>query len=265
MRKNNFTLKEVSAVYDGPEGLLWELIMGEQIHIGGMKSSLILAEHAGIKQGMRGIDLCSALGAGCRFLVQDFGVTMCGVDATDTMIKKAVERAKASGLENKIEFKKWDVTAVPYPDASFCFVWGEDAWCYVVDKAKLISEAARLVKPGGVVAFTDWIEGPKGLSDAEADRINSFMKFPYMESLEGYQKLLKDNGLTVIEAIDLTPEFAGYIDLYIKMLTEQLMFDALRIIGNDKELFKALGGEMVFMAEMAHKGKYGRGRLIARK
>jgi len=25
------------------------------------------------------------------------------------------------------------------------FVWGEDAWCYVLDKAKLISEAARLV------------------------------------------------------------------------------------------------------------------------
>ena len=40
------------------------------------------------------------------------------------------------------------------------FVWGEDAWCYVVDKKQLIAEAVRLVKPGGMIAFTDWIEGP---------------------------------------------------------------------------------------------------------
>ena len=28
-------LAEVQAVYSGPEGNLWELIMGEQIHVGG--------------------------------------------------------------------------------------------------------------------------------------------------------------------------------------------------------------------------------------
>ena len=39
-------LREVQAVYDGPEGRLWELIMGEQIHIGGFSSSMDLAERA---------------------------------------------------------------------------------------------------------------------------------------------------------------------------------------------------------------------------
>ena len=32
-------LSDVQAVYDGAEGDLWELVMGEQIHIGGMASS----------------------------------------------------------------------------------------------------------------------------------------------------------------------------------------------------------------------------------
>ena len=72
MLKTNMTLKDVQAVYDGPEGVLWELIMGEHIHVGGMKTALILAKEAGIKAGMKGVDLCSALGAGCRFLVQNF-------------------------------------------------------------------------------------------------------------------------------------------------------------------------------------------------
>ena len=265
MQKTRMTLKDVQAVYDGPEGELWGLVMGEQIHVGGLKSSMVLAEKAGIQAGMKGVDLCSALGAGCRFLVRNFNVTMCGVDATDTMLTKAARRAEDAGMSDKIEFKKGDVTAVSYEDGAFDFVWGEDAWCYVVDKEKLIAEAARILKPGGTLAFTDWIEGPSGLSEDEAKRINLFMKFPYMESLDGYKKLIGNAGLTLVSAEDITAEFAGYIDFYIKMLTDQLTFDALSIIGNDMEMFKAMGGEMMNMAEQAHAGKFGRGRFIAKK
>lgn len=265
MERLNISLKDVNAVYDGPEGILWELIMGEQIHVGGFKSSMTLANKAGIRAGMKGLDLCSALGAGCRFLVKNFKVTMCGLDGTQTMHRKAQERAKAEGLADKIEFKFGDVTAIPWPDNTFDFVWGEDAWCYVVDKAKLIKEASRVLKPGGILAFTDWIEGPTGLTNEEAKRINTFMKFPYMENRKGYEKLIADNGLKLIESADLTPEFADYVDFYIKMLTDQLTFDALKIIGDNMEMFQGMGGEMAFMGQKAHEGKMGRGRFIAKK
>jgi SAM-dependent methyltransferase len=265
MERLNITLQNVKEVYDGPEGVLWELIMGEQIHVGGFKSSMELAKRAGIQAGWKGIDLCSALGAGCRFLVKNFNVTMCGLDGTETMYSKAQQRAREEGLAGKIELKLGDVTEIPYSDGTFDFVWGEDAWCYVVDKAKLISEATRVLKPGGVLAFTDWIEGPAGLSEDEARRINTFMKFPYMENQKGYEKLIADNGLTLIESTDLTEEYAGYVDFYIKMLTDQLTYDALKIIGDDMEMFQAMGGEMAFMAQKAHEGKMGRGRFIARK
>ena len=261
----HISLKNVQEVYDGAEGILWELIMGEQIHVGGFKSSMALSQKAGLKPGMRGIDLCSALGAGCRFLVKNCGVTVVGLDGTDTMHLKAQQRAKDEGVADKIEFRLGDVQAIPYPDNTFDFVWGEDAWCYVVDKAKLISEAARVLKPGGILCFTDWIEGSKGLSEVEAERIDSFMKFPYMENQKGYEKLIKNNGLTIKVSEDLTEEFAGYVDFYIKMLVDQLSYDALKIIGDNMELFQAMGGEMMFMSEKAHEGKMGRGRFIAVK
>lgn len=265
MERLNITLQDVNKVYDGPEGLLWELIMGEQIHVAGFKSSMDLAKKAGIQRGWKGIDLCSALGAGCRFLVKNFGVTMCGLDGTVTMHNKAQERAREEGLVDKIECRLGDVTQIPWPDNNFDFVWGEDAWCYVVDKEKLVREGARVLKPGGIMAFTDWIEGPKSLSDEEARRINTFMKFPYMESLEGYKNLFQKTGLTLMSAEDLTAEFASYVDFYIKMLTDQLTFDALKIIGDDMEMFQAMGGEMAFMGQKAHEGKMGRGRFIAKK
>lgn len=266
MRKlNNINLNTVNAVYDGPEGKLWELIMGEQIHVGGFASSKVLADKAGIKSDMTGLDLCSCLGAGMRFLAKNYGCTMCGVDGTKTVYEKAIQRAREEGLHDKLEFKLADVTAVPYPDQKFDFVWGEDAWCYVTDKGRLISEASRVLKSGGKLAFTDWVEGPKGLNDQEAERICTFMKFPYMETMNGYVKLIEQNGMKVIESADLTPEFAEYCDFYIGMLTKQLTYDALKIIGDNIQLFQGMGGEMSYMAQKSHEGKMGRCRIIAVK
>ena len=51
------TLEAVSAVYSGAEGELWELLMGQQIHIGGFKASMDLAERAQIGTGQQGVDL----------------------------------------------------------------------------------------------------------------------------------------------------------------------------------------------------------------
>ncbi len=51
-------LDDVVSVYGGAEGALWELVMGRQIHVGGFKSSMALAECAGIAAGTRGVDLC---------------------------------------------------------------------------------------------------------------------------------------------------------------------------------------------------------------
>jgi ubiquinone/menaquinone biosynthesis C-methylase UbiE len=146
-------LADVQAVYSGPEGDLWELVMGEQIHIGGFRSSMALAEKAGIGEGTTGVDLCCCNGAGMRFLVRFRGVEkMQGVDATKKVVESGRERCRDEGFDGKIEFILADVCESGLPSGSVDFVWGEDAWCYVVDKRKLIAEAARMVRPGGVIA-----------------------------------------------------------------------------------------------------------------
>ena len=261
----NIGLENVQAVYGGAEGDLWELVMGEQIHIGGFQSSMDLAKRAGIGAGMQGIDLCCCNGAGMRFLVKFCNVAgMRGVDATPKVVERGRQRCQAAGLDKKISFTLADVCASGLPSASVDFVWGEDAWCYVVDKTKLIAEAARLVKPGGLIAFTDWVEGPAGLSAQEAERFLAFMKFPNIQDLKGYKDLLTANGCQVQVAED-TGRFAPCVDLYLDMLNKQLTYDALRIIGFNMELMQAMGSEMVFMQELAHAGKIAQGIFIARK
>ena len=264
-RISGIGLRDVQAVYGGPEGDLWELVMGQQIHVGGLRSSLALAEKACLGPGMAGVDLCCCNGAGMRFLVRFRNVAeMCGVDATPRVVESGRTRCKAAGMADKIRFVLANVCDSGLPTGKADFVWGEDAWCYVQDKAKLIAEAARLVKPGGTIAFTDWIEGAKLLTDAEAERYLKFMKFPNVQDMKGYRDLLSKNGCDII-AVQDTGRFAPYVDLYLNMLDMQLTTDALRIIGFDMALMQMLAGEMKFMQDLAHAGKVAQGLFVARK
>ncbi len=260
-----FVLDDVRAVYSGPEGDLWELIMGQQIHIGGFQSSMDLADKAGVGAGMSGVDFCCCNGAGMRFLVRFREVArMHGVDATESVVQRGRRRCQEEGLSDRIAFTVADVCQSGLPDEDADFVWGEDAFCYVTDKQKLIAEAARLVKPGGTIAFTDWIEGSAGLSDEEADRLFAFMKFPNVQDLDGYAGLLSESGCEVLVAED-TGRFAPCVDLYLNMLNMQLTYDAFRVIGFDQALMETLGAEMAFMQQLAHAGKIAQGLIVARK
>jgi SAM-dependent methyltransferase len=168
-----------------------------------------------------------------RFLVRFRDVaSMIGVDATETVVERGRSRCEEEGVADRVALELADVCASGLPDGQADFVWGEDAWCYVEDKAKLVAEAARIVKPGGTIAFTDWVEGPAGLSDSEAERILRFMKFP---------------------------------SLYLQMVDMQLTYDALRILGFDVEGMAAVAGEFAFLQELAHAGKIAQGRFIAHR
>jgi sarcosine/dimethylglycine N-methyltransferase len=258
------TLADVQNVYGGAEGRLWELVMGEQIHIGGLASSMDLAKRAGIAEGSAGVDLCCCTGAGMRFLVRFCKVAkMTGVDATPRMVKLGQERCAEEGLALRVHFVEADVCRSGLPDGAADFVWGEDAWCYVEDKGQLIREAARITRTGGTIAFTDWVEGPAGLSEAEAERFISFMKFPNVQSIGGYRGLLADAGCEVVAAED-TGRFPAYVDLYLNMLNMQLSYDALKIIGWDMALMEVMGKEMQFMQGLAHARKIVQGLFVAR-
>jgi SAM-dependent methyltransferase len=264
-RDSGVKLADVQAVYTGAEGDLWELIMGEQIHIGGLTSSLDLAEKAGIESGTEGIDFCCCSGAGMRFLTRFRNVAkMTGVDATEKVVERGRRRNDEEGMADRISFVVGDVCESGLPDASADFVWGEDAWCYVVDKPKMIAEAVRLVKPGGTIAFTDWVEGDAGLDDAEMERFLRFMKFPNVQTRAGYTELLEGAGCQMVHCED-TGRFGPYVDLYLGMIGMQLTYDALKLIGFDHDMLGAIGGEMQFMQGLAHAGKIAQGLFVAKK
>jgi ubiquinone/menaquinone biosynthesis C-methylase UbiE len=230
-----------------------------------MKASMDLAERAGIGAGLSGIDLCCCNGAGMRCLVRFRNVaSMVGVDATESIVERGRQRCREEGLENRIRFVLADACQSGLPAASADFVWGEDAWCYVADKVKLIAEAALLVRPGGVIAFTDWVEGPAGLSETEAQRFLAMMSFANVQDIGGYARLLMDNECKVLVAED-TGRFPTYIDLYLNMIEMQLTYDVLGTVGFRIDLLETMTDGFRFLGELSRAGKIMQARLIAQR
>jgi ubiquinone/menaquinone biosynthesis C-methylase UbiE len=256
-------LAEVVFVYSGAQGDFMQLLFGQQLHIGGMKASIDLADRAGIGAGLSGVDLCCCNGAGMRLLVRSRNVAaMVGVDATEAVIERGRRLTREEGLEDRVRFILADACDSALPSDSADFVWSEDAWCYVTEKPKLIAEAARIVRPGGVIAFTDWIEGPAGLTDSEAQRFLGMMTFANVEDISGYVSLLSQSGCEVRVAED-TGRFASHFELYLNMIEMQLTYDVLRTVAFRTELLETLVDGFRFLGEMARAGKIAQARFVA--
>jgi SAM-dependent methyltransferase len=258
-------LADVVSVYSGTQGEFMQLLFGQQLHIGGMKASIDLADRAGIGAGISGVDLCCCNGAGMRFLVRSRDVaSMVGVDATEAVVERGRRLTREEGLDDRIQFIHADACQSSLPSASSDFVWSEDAWCYVADKPKLIAEAARIVRPGGVIAFTDWVEGPAGLTDSEAQRFLGMMTFANVEDIAGYARLLSASGCEVTVA-EGTGRFAPHFELYLNMIEMQLTYDVLRTLAFRADLLETFVDGFRFLKELARTSKVAQARFVARR
>jgi SAM-dependent methyltransferase len=255
----------VRDAYNGLEGRLYELMLGELLHVGGLRSSLELAERAQITEGMNGIDLCCGNGASMRLLVQLVDVaSMTGVDFSEKQVERTSERTRRSGLDNRIRVVCADATDTGLPGAEADFVWGEDAWCYVPDKSALVAEAVRLVRPGGVIAFTDWTTGETPLTDTERSAFFAMLRLPSLWSADDYTDALEGASCEII-AVQDTGRLARGFELYARMFDEQLGWDLLEVTGHNRALLDALPSQLDFIADLGRKGKLAQTRIVARR
>lgn len=261
-KKLDFSIADVNEVYEGPVGILWEILMGEQIHVGAEVQTDIMAEKAGITKNTSILDVCSALGGPARHLAIKYGCKVTGLDATMKMVDEATKRTEKEGLAHLVTYKLGNALDMPFKASSFDIVWGQDAWCYVTDKERLIKEAHRVLITGGVIAFTDWLQAGN-MTDREWEDLNGFMAFPYMETLAGYEQILKQNGFVITEKEDMSTDFAEYCHVYQDRVRNELK-DAI-ISQYGEQMWKAADNGLALWVKAADEGKVGWGRIIGRK
>ncbi len=157
----------------------------DQDHFGGLEAVDALAAKAGIGPDTHVLDVCSGMGGPARYLACRHGCRVTGLDITESRYQGALRLTRLVGLDHRVDFRLGNALDMPFADASFDVVLGQEAFCHVPDKPRLIAECARVVRPGGVIAFTD-ILSREALTPESFERLQREMTFLSLESLDGY-------------------------------------------------------------------------------
>jgi ubiquinone/menaquinone biosynthesis C-methylase UbiE len=125
---------------------------------------------ADLHAGETVLDLGSGAGADVLISARRVGPTgrAIGLDMTDEMLDLARRNASDAGVEN-VEFLKGYLEELPLPDASVDVVISNCVINLSGDKPKVLSEAARVLRPGGRFAVSDVIADPDMDEATKAD------------------------------------------------------------------------------------------------
>lgn len=91
------------------------------------------------------------IGTGLNLPFYPEGTHLTGVDLSPAMLERARERANVLG--RRVGLLEGDVTALPFPDASFDAVASTLTLCTIPDPVAAVREALRVCRPGGRLRF----------------------------------------------------------------------------------------------------------------
>ena len=106
------------------------------------------------------------VGTGLSFDDYDASTEIVGIDISEPMIARARERVATGRYPYVKELRVMDAGALDYPDASFDCVVGQFVITLVDNPERVLSECARVLRPGGQIILVNHLYSEKGLAAA---------------------------------------------------------------------------------------------------
>lgn len=131
----------------------------DEFHVRGREATEELARLANIVRDSRVLDVGSGLGGSARFLANEYGCRVTGLDLTPEFCDVARELSAWTGMTDRVEFRVGDALNMPFADAEFDVVWSEHVQMNIQDKSRWAGELGRVLRPGGKIALHEIFRG----------------------------------------------------------------------------------------------------------
>jgi cyclopropane fatty-acyl-phospholipid synthase-like methyltransferase len=176
-----------------------------------------LAQLANIKTGSRILDIGCGFGGSSLYLTKKYGASTTGITISPVQVQMAKEAAVKANLD--VSFLLMDAEDMEFAQP-FDLLWSVESISHYHDPKKFFASAAKLLKPGGCFALTDWFQ-KENLSLADKRKFIEPIEKGMMVELRGmndYSDFLVASGLHVVHRQDLTLNCAKSWDLGLDII-----------------------------------------------
>jgi ubiquinone/menaquinone biosynthesis C-methylase UbiE len=108
------------------------------------------------------LDIGSGLGGPARTVAETYGCQVTGIDLTQAFCNAAAAMSDWVGLGKRVSFKQGDATNLPVDNKKFDAAMTIHVAINLAAKDRMYMEARRVVKPGGIFAVYDILQGEGG-------------------------------------------------------------------------------------------------------
>ena len=192
----------------------------DEFHIRGRVATEELLQLAQVRPDQLLLDVGCGLGGTSRYLASTAGCKVVGLDLTEEYCRVAEMLSERVGLADQTIFRQGSALALPFTDGYFDVVWTEHVQMNIANKAGFYGEAARVLKPGGQLAFHDIFAG-EGAGFQFPVPWASDSTISHLIGVPDLQTLLGDLGFEQVRWEDKTDISVGFVHSVLERVQTQ--------------------------------------------
>ena len=169
-----------------------------------------VCDAAPVADGMRVLDVGCGFGGTIASLNERFqNLDMVGVNIDPRQLARAADTVHTAN-GNRVQWVEADACDLPLT-GPFDVVLAVECVFHFPSRAKFLSEAARVLKPGGRLALSDFLPTPEGLpllqsqGAGHADTLQSYGKVDFFCGDADYRRIAAEAGFRDFAGVNITP------------------------------------------------------------
>lgn len=155
-----------------------------------------MARRVHIQATDRVLDAGCGVGGSSIWLAKNVGCSAVGITIVPHQVEQAQHYAQQAGVEARAQFLNADYQNTGLPDHSFDVVWFLESLVHAEDKAAVLREAHRLLRPGGRLIINEYMLKTPYVKNA-SKMLDTFLEgwaMPHLKTPQEYLAMLQDIG-----------------------------------------------------------------------